>query len=454
MRRRASAPAGAWGARHGVRRFPCRRPTPVTLLRGGRSRASAPSWSSPSGSPLWRSPTGLARHPATHGLPGGARSNPPATGPAGRSKDGRPAGELAARPHPRRLRPRRGRRDRTQREGWGDGEGNGAVRRGAAAGGGARGGAGRRGAGPGGGAHGAAELAPTGALRLGVVPPPSTTRPLTRRPASWGESASRWGAELARLLGVPSPPSGIPAPRRRSTASAPGRWTRWSCAHHSRGAALDSTPPPRARRDLRRARRVADPGPADADRPGVRIAAPASASTSRSSGSCAARTRRAGWGGGVRGAGGRDGARLRVRPPGFGAGGAERPGLRVVGGGSWSAARRGRAEGTPAALAFVAEAVEQAEASGLVPQVIARAGLVGVQAAPPARGSRLPATGAPAGPPRPTSRPRRPSCSWACSGRGARWPGASTTNGGSPAGPCGGRRRDTRRGGQVRRRRR
>ncbi|HVG95505.1 MAG TPA: transporter substrate-binding domain-containing protein, partial [Chloroflexota bacterium] len=78
---------------------------------------------------------------------------------------------------------------------------------------------------------------------------------------------------------------------------------------------------------------------------------------------------------------------------------AQRPGLRVVEGRFMvSELAVAVPKGRPAALAFVTEVVELAKASGLVQQVIARAGLVGVQAAPPTRGVRLPATGAPAVP--------------------------------------------------------
>jgi polar amino acid transport system substrate-binding protein len=84
---------------------------------------------------------------------------------------------------------------------------------------------------------------------------------------------------------------------------------------------------------------------------------------------------------------------------------AERPGFRVVDG-RFGVVEHGvlLLKGRPAALAFVTEVVEQAKGSGLVQQAIERAGLQGVQVAPPAarrgpaqRPRALPRTGA-AGP--------------------------------------------------------
>ena len=247
------------------------------------------------------------------------------------------------------------------------------------------------------------ELAPTGALRLGVVTAAVYNATIDPATGELGGIGVEVGRELARRLGVPLAPVGYPSAAAAIDGVRAGEVDAVVLSLIAAGAADLDSAAPHLVHDVTYAVPAGSPirAPADADRPGVRIAAPAasayyltlerelrSAELVALGGAAAYAALEAGTVHAF--AFGRPDLVLEV---------AQRPGLRVVEGRFMvSELAVAVPKGRPAALAFVTEVVEQAKASGLVQQVIARAGLVGVQAAPPTRGVRLPATGAPAGP--------------------------------------------------------
>jgi polar amino acid transport system substrate-binding protein len=240
------------------------------------------------------------------------------------------------------------------------------------------------------------ELAPTGVLRFGV--------PAGAQSFAVGADL---GQELARRLGVPFVPVAYP----NATAALDGVRSGQADAvfvpvDPSRAAEFDAAAPylvvdlaylVPAGSPIRTPIRT----PADADRPGVRIAAPlgsvyhlalerqlraaelvalnrADAFAAMEAGTAHA---------------------LAYERPTLVADAVERPGFRVVAG------RFGTTEhavtlpkGRGAALAFVTQVVDAAKTPGLVRQWVAQRGLQGAQVPPPARGVRLPATGTPAVP--------------------------------------------------------
>jgi polar amino acid transport system substrate-binding protein len=242
------------------------------------------------------------------------------------------------------------------------------------------------------------ELAPTGALRFGVLAGARTFA-----------VGADLGQELARRLGVPFMPVAYPTATAALDGARAGQVDAlYVPVDPTRAAEFDFAAPylvvdmtyiVPAGSPIRTA--------ADADRPGVRVAAPLGsvyhlaleqelraaelvpmvrldAFAAMEAGTLHA---------------------LAYERPTLVADATERPGFRVVDG------RFGVTEhavavpkGRAAALTLVTQVVDAAKATGLVQQWVAQLGppgALGVQVPPPARGVRLPATGAPTGPPLP-----------------------------------------------------
>jgi polar amino acid transport system substrate-binding protein len=239
------------------------------------------------------------------------------------------------------------------------------------------------------------ELAPTGGLRFGV--------PMGAQSFAVGPDL---GQELARRLGVPFVPVAYPTATAALDGARAGQVDAvYVPVDPARAAEFDFAAPYLVV-DMTYLVPAASPlrTAADADRPGVRVAAPLGSvyhlalerelraaelvplARADAFAALAAGTLHA----------------LAYERPTLVADAAERPGLRVVDG------RFGVTEhavavpkGRAAALTLVTQVVDAAKANGLLQQWVAQLGPpggLGVQVPPPARGVRLPATGAPAGP--------------------------------------------------------
>ena len=261
------------------------------------------------------------------------------------------------------------------------------------------------------------ELAPTGTLRVGLIF--NNANIASRDPAS-GELRGvgvDLGRELAGRLGVPFEPVAHEDGGEAVAGLRAGQVdTAILAIDPARTGEFDFAPP-HLLDDMTYAVRADSPirTPADADRPGVRIAVPPGSvfaltlerelqsaellplSVMAAYAAIAEGTVDA----------------VAFSRSSLQAGAAERPGLRVLEG------RFGVNEfaltvpkGRPAALAFITEVIEQAKASGLVRQAAERSGLRGVQVPPPAAGQPAPAAQpglSPAAPsmPAPAQVPRR-----------------------------------------------
>ena len=242
------------------------------------------------------------------------------------------------------------------------------------------------------------ELAPTGALRLALL---ETNRSIATRDPASGELRGPGvdlGRELARRLGVPLEPVGYLAAAQALDALRAGRADATILGIDPARAAEFDFAPPYLLDDMTYIVPAASPirTAADADRPGVRIAAaPGSVyhlvlQRELRRAELVTLDRAQVWAALEAGT---------VHAHAFGRSGlledaAQRPGLRVVEG------RFGVVElavmlprGRPAALAFVSQVVDEAKASGFVQRSVEAAGLRGVQV-PPAWVPGMPATGA------------------------------------------------------------